>query len=61
VGRQAAGITGKGIKIGVVANSCTNYKRFLGNTKVTTKTFRSDNVLEDENVDGTAPHFQKPL
>ncbi len=53
---QAAGITGKGVKVGIIDSNFTNYKQFLGNAKVTTKAFRSDGLVDvkDGPIHGTA-------
>ena len=55
---QAAGITGKGVKIGVIDSSFNNYKQFVRSAKVTTRSFRSDGLIEDtsdeEGIHGTA-------
>ncbi|MHB8648324.1 MAG: S8 family serine peptidase, partial [Thermomicrobiales bacterium] len=55
---QAAGITGKGVKVGVIDQAFNSYKQFLGNAKVTTKSFRSDGQIEDSSskdfIHGTA-------
>lgn len=56
---QAAGITGKGVKVGVIDGAFNNYQQFLANAKVTAKSFRADGLLEDrettaETIHGTA-------
>jgi subtilisin family serine protease len=55
---QAAGITGKGVKIGIIDGAFNNYAQFLANAKVTTKSFRTDGLVEDtadeEAIHGTA-------
>ncbi len=55
---QAAGITGKGVKVGIIDGAFNNYKQFLGGSKVTTKSFRTDGLVEDpedaEAIHGTA-------
>jgi subtilisin family serine protease len=53
---QAAGITGKGVKVGVIDSNFNNYKQFLGNAKVTVKSFRSDGLVEEPGgeIHGTA-------
>ena len=55
---QAAGITGKGVKIGIIDGAFNNYAQFLANAKVTTKSFRTDGLVEDqgddESIHGTA-------
>jgi subtilisin family serine protease len=51
---QAAGITGKGVKVGVIDSSFTDYKRYLAGANVTTRSFRDDGVIEDaQDPDGT--------
>src|SRR5262249_20151762 len=54
---QAAGITGKGVKVGVLDSSFIDYRQFASGT-VTTKSFRADGLVEDadeENaIHGTA-------
>lgn len=55
---QAAGITGKGAKVGVIDGAFNNYRQFLSSAKVTTKSFRTDGLIEDpedtEAIHGTA-------
>ena len=55
---HTAGITGKGVKIGIIDGAFNNYAQFLANAKVTTKSFRSDGLVEDpddeESIHGTA-------
>ncbi|MGI8858213.1 MAG: S8 family serine peptidase [Thermomicrobiales bacterium] len=55
---QAAGITGKGVKIGIIDGAFNNYAQFLANAKVTTKSFRTDGLVEEkdneESIHGTA-------
>ncbi len=55
---QAAGITGKSVKVGVIDGAFNNYQQFLVNAKVTTKSFRTDGLVEDaedmEAIHGTA-------
>jgi hypothetical protein len=55
---QAAGITGKGVKVGIIDGAFNNYRQFLGSAKVTTKSFRTDGLIEDpqdmEAIHGTA-------
>ncbi|MHB8645331.1 MAG: S8 family serine peptidase [Thermomicrobiales bacterium] len=55
---QAAGITGKGVKVGIIDAAFNDYKQFLASAKVTTKSFRSDGQIEDpetpELIHGTA-------
>ncbi len=55
---QAAGITGKGVKIGVIDGGFTKYTGILGSATVTVKSFRADGLIEDrgddETIHGTA-------
>lgn len=55
---QAAGITGKGVKVGIIDSSFTDYKQFLGGVKVTARSFRANGVIEDardpDGIHGTA-------
>jgi subtilisin family serine protease len=55
---QAAGITGKGVKIGIIDGAFNNYAQFLASANVTTKSFRTDGLVEDkgddESIHGTA-------
>jgi subtilisin family serine protease len=55
---QAAGITGKGIKVGVIDAAFNNYQQFLPKANVTTRSFRTDGQIEDpqdmEAIHGTA-------
>lgn len=44
---QAAGITGKGVKVGIIDGAFNNYQQFLPTAKVTTKSFRTDRQIED--------------
>ncbi len=46
---QAAGITGKGVKVAVIDGSFDGYKQFLPGANVTTKSFRRDGLIEDAN------------
>ncbi len=55
---QAAGITGKGVKVGIIDAAFNDYRQFLASAKVTTKSFRVDGQIEDpenpELIHGTA-------
>ena len=54
---QAAGITGKGVKVGVLDSAFNRYQDFLMGAKVTTRSFRADRLIEDddpEDIHGTA-------
>lgn len=53
---QAAGITGKGVKVGVIDGAFNNYRQFLPNAKVATKSFRADGQIEDAETDGETIH-----
>ena len=44
---QAAGITGKGVKVAIIDGSFEHYAQFLGGATVTAKSFRRDGLLED--------------
>lgn len=52
---QAAGITGKGVKVGVLDGTFANYTQFVSG-KVMTKSFRSDGQLGDVVVDAVTIH-----
>jgi hypothetical protein len=50
---QAAGFTGKGVRVGVIDASFNEYQRFLSGATVTAKSFRRDGLIEDpEDEDG---------
>jgi hypothetical protein len=50
---QAAGFTGKGVRVGVIDTSFNEYQRFLNGASVTVKSFRRDGLIEDpEDEDG---------
>ena len=55
---QAAGITGKGVKVGVIDGAFNRYAEFLPRAQVTTRSFRADGLIEDsgdgEGIHGTA-------
>ncbi len=54
---QMAGITGKGVKVGIIDGSFTGYKRILRNpAQMKTRSFRDDDLIEDEEVDGGSVH-----
>ncbi len=53
---QAAGITGKGVKVGVIDGAFNNYKKVLGNAKVTAKSTRSDGLVEEDTADSESVH-----
>jgi hypothetical protein len=53
---QAAGITGKGIKVGIIDGSFTHYTQILNGAKVTARSFRSDRLVEDEEADSETIH-----
>jgi subtilisin family serine protease len=52
---QAAGITGKGVKVGIIDNTFTNYRQFLSG-KVTTRSFRADGLIGDAEVNDDSVH-----
>jgi subtilisin family serine protease len=55
---QAAGITGKGVKVGVIDGGFNRYKWVLAGATVNVKSFRADRLIEDptddETIHGTA-------
>jgi len=56
---QAAGITGKGVRVGIIDTSFNRYRDILGNTRYKIVSLRSDNAVEDrdlnrETIHGTA-------
>lgn len=55
---QAAGLTGKGVKVGIIDFGFRGYTRFLAGANVTTRSFRSDGLLatpnDPEEYHGTA-------
>ena len=56
---QAGGITGKGVKVGVIDGSFNQYRQVLQSAQVATKTFRVDGLIEeasvtDDSIHGTA-------
>lgn len=58
-GWQAAGITGKGVRVGIIDAGFINYARALGGATVTARSFRADDLIEDtpataDTVHGTA-------
>jgi subtilisin family serine protease len=46
---HAAGITGKGVTVALLDESFGSYRKFLGDAKVTTKSFRPDGLIEIPN------------
>lgn len=53
---QAAGITGKGVKVGVIDGAFNNYKQILGGANVTTKSTRSDGLVEEKTATAESVH-----
>lgn len=58
-GWQAAGITGKGVRVGIIDTGFLTYTRALGGATVTARSFREDGLIEDspataDTVHGTA-------
>lgn len=43
---QAAGFTGKGVKVGIIQDYLSRDPQFLGNAKITAKSFRADGMIE---------------
>lgn len=43
---QAAGFTGKGVKVGIIQDYLSSDPQFLGNAKITAKSFRADGKVE---------------
>lgn len=50
---QAAGITGKGVKVGVIDAGFNKYQQVLGGATVTAKSLRLDGLIEDRSDDET--------
>jgi len=46
---QAAGFTGKGVKVGIIDLGFSGYTRFLAGANVTTRSFRRDGLLSTPN------------
>lgn len=55
-GWQMAGITGKGVKVGVIDGGFVRYPQFIGTTKVVARSFRSDELIEDRTTDSDTIH-----
>lgn len=58
-GWQAVGITGKGVRVGIIDTGFINYARVLDGATVTARSFREDSLIEDspttaDTVHGTA-------
>lgn len=53
---QAAGITGKGVKVGVIDGSFNTYAQVLGGAKVSVKSTRSDGLVEEAKADVASVH-----
>ncbi len=53
---QAAGITGKGVKVGVIDGSFNHYMQVLASAQVTTKSFRSDGLVEEPETNNDTIH-----
>lgn len=54
---QTAGITGKGVKIGIVDGSFSGYSRILRNAgQIRTRSFRDDKLVENKDLDSGAVH-----
>lgn len=53
---QQAGITGKGIKLGVIDVGFNRYQQFLTGARYTARSFRSDGAFEDEQTDDENVH-----
>ena len=53
---QTAGITGKGVKVGVIDGSFNHYMALLASVQVTTKSFRSDGLIEEPETDSDTIH-----
>jgi hypothetical protein len=56
---QAAGITGKGVRVGIIDTGFLAYARALGGATVTARSFREDGLIEDspataDTIHGTA-------
>ena len=55
-GWQAAGITGKGVKVGIIDIGFVDYARLLGNAKVTARSFREDDLIADPTATADTVH-----
>jgi len=53
---QAAGITGKGVKVGVIDGSFNHYTQVLASAQVTPKSFRSDGLIEEPETNNDTIH-----
>ncbi len=58
-GWQAAGITGKGVRVGIIDTGFLDYARALGGATATARSFREDGLIEDrpataDTIHGTA-------
>ncbi len=53
---QRAGITGKGVTIGVIDGGFTNYQTLIGTQNLSARSFRSDRLVEDATADDDTIH-----
>lgn len=53
---QAAGITGKGVRVGIIDSSFTKYQGILAGAKVTARAFRDDGLIGDEEITDHSIH-----
>src|SRR3954464_13311973 len=53
---HAAGITGKGVKVGVIDGGFIDYARLLAGAKVTARSFRQDELIADPTADEDTVH-----
>ncbi len=55
-GWHAAGITGKGVRVGIIDTGFINYARALGGAKVTARSFRADDRIEERRATADTVH-----
>lgn len=53
---HAAGITGKGVRVGVIDSAFNRYTQVLASAQVSTKSFRSDGLVEEGTTDEDTIH-----
>ncbi len=53
---QAAGITGKGVRVGIIDGSFNRYRDILGNARYKVVSLRTDNAVEDQSLTGDSVH-----
>ncbi|HEY8291957.1 MAG TPA: S8 family serine peptidase, partial [Thermomicrobiales bacterium] len=53
---QAAGITGKGVRVGIIDTGFVDAARLLGGARVTARSFREDDLIEDSPATADTVH-----